>query len=84
VWTTGFRPDLGWLPGVAATPYGWPVTRRGLVEAIPGLAFVGMPFQYSLTSGLIGGVGRDADYVAEAFARSDREPLALAVGHRKR
>jgi putative flavoprotein involved in K+ transport len=34
-----------------------------VVSEIPGLYFVGMPFQYALTSGLVGGVGRDAEYV---------------------
>lgn len=68
VWATGFRPDLGWLPSIPVTPGGWPVTRRGLVDPVPGLAFVGLPFQYSLTSGLIGGVGRDAAFVAQALA----------------
>lgn len=65
IWATGFRPDLTWLPDVPTTPFGEPVTRRGVVESVPGLAFVGMPFQYALTSALIGGVGRDADFVAE-------------------
>jgi putative flavoprotein involved in K+ transport len=39
-----------------------------VVEDIPGLYFVGMPFQYGLTSGLIGGVGRDAAFIADWIA----------------
>lgn len=69
VWATGLGPDLGWLPGLPVTANGWPVTRRGLVDAVPGLAFVGLPFQYSLASALIGGVGRDAAFVVDAFTR---------------
>jgi putative flavoprotein involved in K+ transport len=33
-----------------------------------GFNAVGMPFQYALTSGLVGGVGRDAAYIAEHIA----------------
>lgn len=79
VWATGFGPDLRWLPDIPLTPDGWPITRRGLVDAIPGLAFVGLPFQYSLTSGLIGGVGRDAGFVAEAL--SGPQPHARPLPH---
>jgi len=37
--------------------------RRGLVEAVPGLAFVGLPFLYSVASPTLMGMGRDAEYV---------------------
>jgi putative flavoprotein involved in K+ transport len=68
VWATGYRPSLDWIEGLALGPSGWPVTVRGAVPEIPGLYFVGMPFQYALTSGLIGGVGRDAAYVVDQLA----------------
>jgi putative flavoprotein involved in K+ transport len=35
------------------------------VSAEPGLYFVGLLFQYALTSSLVGGVGRDAEYIAK-------------------
>lgn len=63
IWATGFRPDLSWLPQLEVDDIGIPVTRRGVVAEIPGLYFMGLPFQYSLTSGLIGGAGRDAAYI---------------------
>lgn len=68
IWATGYRPDLAWLPPLPVTEEGTPVTRRGLVTELPGLYFVGMPYQYGLTSGLIGGVGRDADFIAGLIA----------------
>ncbi|MDQ0755344.1 NAD(P)/FAD-dependent oxidoreductase [Arthrobacter sp. B3I4] len=68
IWATGYRPDLDWIEGLELTPWGWPETKRGVVPRIPGLYFVGMPFQYALTSGLIGGVGRDAAYVVRHLA----------------
>jgi putative flavoprotein involved in K+ transport len=65
IWATGYRPGLDWIAGLPLDEHDLPVTRRGAVERMLGLFFVGMPFQYALTSGLIGGVGRDAEWVAE-------------------
>lgn len=63
IWATGYRPKFDWIQDLPVERHGWPVTVRGAVEQLPGLYFVGMPFQYALTSGLIGGMGRDAAYV---------------------
>ncbi len=68
IWATGFRPDLRWLPPLDVDAVGVPITERGVVRRYPGLFFVGMPFQYALTSGLIGGAARDAEYVADRIA----------------
>ncbi len=69
VWATGYRPGIGWIDGLELPPSGWPETQRGAVPGMPGLYFLGMPFQYALTSGLIGGVGRDAEYVVRQLAK---------------
>lgn len=68
IWATGYRPGLDWIAGLQLDEHGLPVTSRGVVESMPGLYLVGMPFQYGLTSGLIGGVGRDAGFVAGRIA----------------
>ncbi|TXN31951.1 flavin-containing monooxygenase [Lacisediminihabitans profunda] len=68
IWATGYRPDVRWLPDLPMNEDGLPVTSRGVVDDVPGLYFVGMPFQYALTSGLIGGVGRDAAFIADRVA----------------
>ncbi|MGY2747832.1 flavin-containing monooxygenase [Arthrobacter sp. UYCu723] len=68
IWATGYRASLDWIEDLPVTEWGWPVTRRGVVPELPGLYFVGMPFQYALTSGLIGGVGRDAAFVVGQLA----------------
>jgi putative flavoprotein involved in K+ transport len=65
IWATGFRPGLEWIEGVPLDAGGLPDAPRGVVASMPGLYFVGMPFQFGLTSQLLGGVGRDAEYVAE-------------------
>jgi hypothetical protein len=42
---------------------GLPAAPHGIVEQIPGLYFMGLPFQVGLTSTLVGGSGRDAAIV---------------------
>ncbi|MCI3270036.1 flavin-containing monooxygenase [Streptomyces cylindrosporus] len=64
LWCTGFRPDVSWIDLPAAFDAdGEPAQRRGVVEARPGLYFVGRLFQDSLASSMIQGVGRDAEQV---------------------
>jgi len=65
IWATGYRPDFSWIGMVDVTDEtGWPVTDRGVSPVKKGLYFMGMPFQFGLTSGLVGGVGRDAAFIA--------------------
>lgn len=63
VWATGYRPDFSWIKFDVTDHSGWPQTNRGVSEKFMGLYFVGMVFQYGLTSGLVGGVGRDAAFI---------------------
>jgi putative flavoprotein involved in K+ transport len=68
IWCTGFRPDFGWIALPVFDEDGEPLHERGVVEAQPGLYFVGRPFLYGFTSSLIGGVGRDAEHIVEHIA----------------
>jgi len=66
VWATGFKPDFSWIDlKITDEKNGWPKTDRGVSTEIEGMYFIGMLFQYGLTSGLVGGVGRDASYIAK-------------------
>ena len=47
----------------------YPAQHRGVVEGAPGLYVVGLPFLRGFTSMLVGGVGRDADFVAAHIAK---------------
>ena len=69
LWATGFRHDFTWIEGLATDDDGLPRHTRGVSDEWPGLAFMGLPFQFGLTSMTIYGVGRDAAYVATALAR---------------
>jgi len=66
VWATGFKPDFSWIDlKVTDEKNGWPLTNRGVSSDIKGMYFIGMLFQYGLTSGLVGGVGRDAAFIVK-------------------
>ena len=65
IWCTGFTHDYDWIEPPIATAKGLPVHDRGIVESRPGLYFVGLRFLYSLSSALVGGVGRDAEYIVD-------------------
>jgi putative flavoprotein involved in K+ transport len=69
IWCTGFRQDFSWIDLPITGEDGWPLQKRGVVPAAPGLYFVGLPFMHSFASPLIGGVGRDAAHVARHIAR---------------
>jgi putative flavoprotein involved in K+ transport len=71
IWATGYKPDFSWIDAGQTFNSAWPDTRRGVLKSCNGLYFVGMPFQFGLTSGLIGGVGRDAAYIARAIGNSN-------------
>ena len=68
LWCTGFVLDLSWVDVPLIGDHGLPAQERGVVSTQPGLYFVGLPFLYSLSSGLLGGVGRDAAHVASHLA----------------
>jgi putative flavoprotein involved in K+ transport len=72
IWCTGYAPHFGWIELALPTRGGFPVHDRGIIESVPGLYFMGLPFQYSLSSALVGGVGRDAKYIADHIA--SRQP----------
>ena len=65
VWCTGFRQDFSWIELPVIGDDGWPLETRGVVPSSPGLYFVGLAFQYAFASMLVGGAGRDAEYVVK-------------------
>jgi len=70
VWCTGFREEFSWIDLPIFDESGKPRHERGVVQAEPGLYFVGLIFQYSVTSDVLPGVGRDAEYVAKHISSS--------------
>ncbi len=63
IWATGFRPDYHWIKLPIFDKHGYPLHSRGVAQDSTGLYFVGLPFQTGLSSPLLGGVGKDAEYI---------------------
>jgi putative flavoprotein involved in K+ transport len=71
VWATGYRTDYTWIHIPAAVEHGRVVHRRGVTE-IPGLYFLGLSWQHTRGSALLGFVNKDAAYLADQIATHHR------------
>jgi putative flavoprotein involved in K+ transport len=89
VWATGYRPDHSWLhvPGVVVDGE---VRHQAGVTDVPGLYFLGLPWQTCRGSALLGFVGADAATLSARMAsdarrswqqaeRARSEPVSPAV-----
>jgi putative flavoprotein involved in K+ transport len=79
IWATGFRLDHSFVRLPAFGADGRVEHRRG-VTAVPGLYFLGLPWQHTRGSALLGWIEDDASYIAERIAEhaasSSRAPAA--------
>jgi putative flavoprotein involved in K+ transport len=75
IWCVGFEHTARWIEVPIDRKDGWPQQDRGVVPSAPGLYFIGLPFLYSINSSLVGGVGRDAAYLADHIASRARAVL---------
>lgn len=79
IWATGFRRDHSWIDAPVFDDHGEVVHERG-VTASPGLYFLGMPWQHTRGSALLGWVKDDACHIAQhvsAFAEGAPKPELL-------
>jgi putative flavoprotein involved in K+ transport len=69
VWATGFTADHSWIdvPGVTDEP-GRILHQRGVTPS-PGLYMLGLTWQHTRGSALLGWVGSDAAFLAAQIAR---------------
>jgi putative flavoprotein involved in K+ transport len=67
IWATGYRSDYSWIgiPGVVGE--GKVIHRRGVTD-VPGLYFLGLPWQHTRGSALLGFVNDDAAHLADRIA----------------
>ena len=93
IWATGYRPDFSWIDLPVLDSNGRLRHRRG-VTGVPGVYFLGLTWQWTRGSALIGWVKDDAAFLTERLAgsneaktrtASDRAPEAAgaAAGARK-
>jgi putative flavoprotein involved in K+ transport len=73
IWATGYRLDHSWIKLPIAGDDGRLVHRRGVTD-VPGLYFLGLPWQYTRGSALVGWVKDDAQFIAERIA--ERAPAS--------
>jgi putative flavoprotein involved in K+ transport len=76
IWATGYRPDYSWIR-LPVFDDGRLRHRRGVTD-VPGLFFLGLTWQYTRGSALIGWVRDDAQFIAERIA-ADQAPKAPAA-----
>ncbi|HEX7002621.1 MAG TPA: NAD(P)-binding domain-containing protein [Trueperaceae bacterium] len=67
VWATGYRNAYSWIRLPVFDDEGRPLHRRG-VTSVPGLYFLGLRWQHTTGSALLGWVHRDARYLAKRIA----------------
>ncbi len=64
IWCTGFHSGFDWIDLPVLDDHGEPRQRFGKATDMGGLYFVGLHFQYAVSSTMVAGVGRDAERVA--------------------
>jgi putative flavoprotein involved in K+ transport len=79
IWATGFRLDHSWIDVPIFDDAGRVAHQRG-VTASPGVYFIGLPWQHTRGSALLGFVKDDAAYIADQINtfQTDRPALAAA------
>ena len=77
LWATGFARDYAGSTRPSSAPTAHRAPRRG-VTASPGLYFLGMPWQHTRGSALLGWVKHDAQHVAEHISALTSRQRVLA------
>jgi putative flavoprotein involved in K+ transport len=82
IWATGFGVDHSWIKLPIADDNAATRHRRGVTD-VPGLYLLGMPWQHTRGSALLGWVKEDAEYIAgeinDARARQQRPLVDSSV-----
>ena len=71
IWATGYRPDHAWINAPVLDGEGRPRHRRGVTD-VPGLYFLGLSWQHTRGSALLGWVKDDAEFIATKIAAANR------------
>jgi len=78
LWATGYASDFSFVKLPVVDSDGYPIQKRGVTN-YAGLYFLGMPFLHNRRSGILFGVGDDAEYLAAHIAARDQENAAVAA-----
>jgi len=77
IWATGYRPDYSWIRIPRVTRDGQVAHQRGVTD-VPGLYFLGLSWQHTRGSALLGFVHDDAAYLAGLITSHARAATAAA------
>ncbi len=78
IWATGYRPDYSWIDLPVFDADGRVRHKRGVTH-VPGLSFLGLTWQHTRGSALLGWVKDDAEFIAEQFAQRAEAPARAAA-----
>jgi putative flavoprotein involved in K+ transport len=73
IWATGYRPDYSWIELPVLDERGQARHRRGVTD-VPGLFFLGLTWQHTRGSALLGWVKDDAEFLAGRIAAHAEAP----------
>jgi putative flavoprotein involved in K+ transport len=73
LWTTGYRPDFGWMGLPILDEWGFPKQRRGVAD-VPGLYFLGLSWQHTQASATLVGPMLDAPHLLDAMGLTTPKP----------
>lgn len=77
IWATGYRSDYSWIDLPVFDQSGDVLHRRGVTD-VPGLYFLGLTWQHTRGSALLGWVKDDAEFISERIAATaDRRPIRV-------
>jgi putative flavoprotein involved in K+ transport len=79
IWATGFRNDHSWIEAPIFDERDQLVHRRGVTDS-PGLYFLGLTWQYTRGSALVGWVADDAAYIVDQIKTFHTDRSSLAAG----
>lgn len=82
IWCTGYEPGFSWIDLPVFDETGRPAHERG-ISKVPGLYFVGLHFQYAMSSATLIGIGRDAEYIVKAVETRSRAAQRSSPNLRK-
>jgi putative flavoprotein involved in K+ transport len=75
IWATGYRSDFAWIEAPVFDEGGRVLHRRGVTD-VPGLYFLGLSWQHTRGSALIGWVKDDAEFIAAQIDAFNHERRA--------
>jgi putative flavoprotein involved in K+ transport len=78
IWATGYRPDYSWIELPIFDADGRLRHRRGATD-LSGLYFLGLTWQHTRGSALIGWVQEDAEFIAERIAEYQKSRARPSV-----